>query len=82
MSTIEENATRLEGLITSNDNDIASLSEEVGKNKTAAETAASGLSDRITALENDRVVTEELNEVIESVATTNDKVQELGTELG
>ena len=82
MSAIEENATRLEGLITSNDNDIASLSKEVGKNKTAAETAASGLSDRITALENDRVVTEELNEVIESVATTNDKVQELGTELG
>lgn len=67
MKAIEDNADRLEGLIEDSAADIIELTGVVADNKTAAEDAASKLSDRITDLETNGATSEALNGVFELV---------------
>lgn len=72
---------RLEGLIEDNTEEINKLIEVVGDNKTAAETAASGLSDRITTLETNSATSEALNAVNEVVGQNTDAIASLGDRI-
>ena len=73
--------SRLEGLITDNKDDIDALARVVETNKSAAESAATSLSGRITKLETDGATSEELNAVNELVGTNTSAIATLGDRI-
>lgn len=73
--------SRLAELIDNNSKEIEKLTDIVDDNKTAAETAASGLSDRITILETNSATSEALNAVNEVVGQNTGAIATLGDRI-
>lgn len=81
VSTINANATRLEGLISDNTTDITNLTKTVEDNKTSAENAAAGLSDRIEELETNSATTAQLDATNVIVGENTSAIASLGDEI-
>ena len=69
---------RIEGLINNNTNSISNLTTTVNDNKSAAESVATGLSNRITALETNSATSEALNAVNAIVGQNTEAIAALG----
>ena len=69
---------RIEGLISNNTNAISNLTTAVNDNKSAAESVATGLSNRITALETNSATSEALNAVNVIVGQNTEAIAALG----
>lgn len=69
---------RIEGLINNNTNAISNLTTAVNDNKSAAESVAAGLSNRITALETNSATSEALNAVNVIVGQNTEAIAALG----
>ena len=63
----KDEESRIEGLVSNNTNSISTLTTAVNDNKSAAESVATGLSNRITALETNSATSAALNAVNEVV---------------
>lgn len=63
----KDEESRIEGLVSNNTNSISTLTTTVNDNKSAAESVATGLSNRITALETNSATSAALNAVNEVV---------------
>ena len=78
----EKEEAQLKGLIDNNNSAIEDLGKTVSDYKDALDVADSALSKRVTALEEDRVVTEQLNEVIALIGENKKSTDESDEALG
>ena len=70
--------SRIEGLVSNNTSSISTLTTAVNDNKSAAESVATGLSNRITALETNSATSEALNAVNVIVGQNTEAIAALG----